>query len=61
MSTITHRRDFFRTAATGLGGLAILSQTDAAFAAEPQGQTLHNGIRIPATWPPRIDKLTHDA
>jgi hypothetical protein len=45
-----------RATAAGVGGLAVLSE--ASFAGEPQGQTLYNGIRLPATWPPRIDKLT---
>lgn len=38
----------------------MLSQAGDCLAGEPQGQTLYNGIRLPATWPPRIDKLTPD-
>ena len=54
---IMKRRMFLQAGAASLGGLTFLAR---AHAGEPMGQTLYNGIRLPATWPPRIDKLTQE-
>src|SRR5213593_1116842 len=51
------RRDFLACGAATVGGLALLAHAEAG---EPQVQTLYNGIRLPAVWPPRIDKLTQE-
>src|SRR5438105_3166329 len=51
------RRTFLQTGAAGLGGLAWHSHAEAG---ETAGQTLYNGIRLPTTWPPRIDKITQE-
>jgi hypothetical protein len=51
-----NRRDFMRTTAAGLTGATVAPQVSTAD--DSQGGTLYNGIRLPATWPPRIDKLT---
>jgi hypothetical protein len=53
-----NRRGFIRAGALGFGGMAALGQM--SLGGEPSGQMLYNGIRLPATWPPRIDKLTLD-
>jgi hypothetical protein len=49
------QRRQFLTSAAGLG-LTLLPAN--FLRAGEAGQTLYNGIRLPATWPPRVDKLT---
>jgi hypothetical protein len=45
------RRDFLGTGLTGLATTAFLSAE--AGAAEGKGETLYNGIELPANWPPQ--------
>src|SRR5438093_500876 len=52
-----HRREFLRAGALAAGGVGLLGHADPTFAGQ-EGQTLYNGIRLPATWPPRLDRLT---
>ncbi len=49
------RRKFLTVSATGLGATLLPANI---LRADEAGQTLYNGIRLPATWPPRVDKLT---
>ncbi len=50
-----HRRDFLAAGAAGVGAAVLPWGT---LRADEPGQVLYNGIRLPATWPPRVDKLT---
>jgi hypothetical protein len=54
------RRSFLAAGAAGIGGWALLSEATPGIAGTPEGQTLYNGIRLPASWPPRVDTLTAD-
>src|SRR5437763_11373936 len=49
------RRQFLAAGAAGVG-LSLLPQGD--LRADEPGRTLYNGIRLPAVWPPRTDRLT---
>src|SRR5262249_53104759 len=46
-----NRRDFLGA------GLAALAIDTSGQAKEPAGETLYNGIRLPAEWPPRMKEL----
>ncbi len=50
-----HRRKFLAAGAAGLG-LSLVAGSE--LRAGETGLTLYNGIRLPAVWPPRVDKLT---
>src|SRR3954463_5373818 len=59
-----NRRNFIKTGAVALGGMAAVETGGGggwgrgAGPGDPAGQPLYNGIRLPATWPPRLDRLT---
>src|SRR5262245_20424261 len=51
------RRGFLRAGALTVGGLTLLEAPGEALAGAA-GETLYNGIRLPAPWPPRGTPLT---
>src|SRR6266511_2593919 len=53
MTAHLDRRDVLRLGLLGTAGLAASGFPSPALA-DMEGELLYNGIRLPATWPPRI-------
>src|SRR2546421_12804906 len=57
-TTMTNRRTFLQASSAGLLGLHELLHPGPAHA--QAGETLPNGIRLPAPWPPRLTELPRE-